>query len=108
MYTKVQLKWPAYCLVFFYLLVAIGSAAALAGGPDITNHVNNIGCRITALADDTLNGRISPSDDSVFFSGLTPLKSELTDFSSRYNTFFSQSNNSLNASQAVRTHQTGV
>lgn len=48
---------------------------ALAGGPDITNYINNVGCRITAVADDTLNGRISPVDDSVFFVGITPLKS---------------------------------
>lgn len=53
----------------------MGSAAALAGGPDITNHVNDIGCRLTALADDTLNGRISPSNSDVFFVGISPLKS---------------------------------
>ena len=47
----------------------------LAGGPDITNYINNVGCRIAAVADDTLNGRISPVDDSVFFVGITPLKS---------------------------------
>lgn len=61
--------------VFMYLVVCIGSAAALAGGPDIVYHYNNIGCRMAAVADDTLYGRISPSDDSVFYIGLTPLKS---------------------------------
>jgi hypothetical protein len=58
-----------------YLAISGGAAVALAGGPDITNYINNVGCRITAVADDTLNGRISPVDDSVFFVGITPLKS---------------------------------
>lgn len=60
--------------IFCYLLITIGSAAALFTGPDITNHVNGVGCRITAVVDDTLNGRISPSNDSIFFVGITPLK----------------------------------
>jgi hypothetical protein len=81
-----------------FIVISVGASAALFGGPDVTNHVNNIGCRLTAVIDDTLNGRISPSDDSVFFVGLTPLKSELTDFNSKIDTFFSQSNTSLNTS----------
>jgi hypothetical protein len=108
MYTRVELKWPAYCTILCYLVITVGSAGALAGGPDVTNYVNNIGCRLIAVADDTLNGRISPSDDSVFFVGLTPLKSEFTDFSTKLNTFFSQSNTCLNQSQDVRTTQTAI
>ena len=108
MYTRVELKWPAYCTILCYLVISVGAAGALAGGPDIINYVNNIGCRLTAVADDTLHGRISPSDDSVFFVGLTPLKSEFTDFASKLNTFFSQSNTSLNASQDVKTAQTAI
>jgi|JI8StandDraft_1071087.scaffolds.fasta_scaffold1498200_1 hypothetical protein len=61
--------------IFCYLTISTGAAVALAGGPDITNYVNNIGCRLTALIDDTLNGRISPENDTIFFVGLTPLKS---------------------------------
>ena len=75
LYNKVQLKWPAYLTIFLYLAISGGAAVALAGGPDITNYINNVGCRIAAVADDTLNGRISPVDDSVFFVGITPLKS---------------------------------
>lgn len=108
MYTRVELKWPAFCTIFCYLVISIGAAAALAGGPDVTNHVNNIGCRLVAVADDTINGRISPTDDTVFFVGLGPLKTEFVDFGAKLNTFFSQSNTSLNASQAVRTTQTSL
>ena len=108
MYTRVELKWPAYCTMLCYLVICVGASAALAGGPEITNYVNNIGCRLTAVADDTLNGRISPTDDSVFFVGLSPLKSEFGDFSLKLNTFFSQSNTSLNSSQSVRAAQTAI
>lgn len=58
-----------------YLLVTVGAAAALAGGPDIVYYYNNIGCQISAVIDDTLYGTISPSNDAIFFVGLTPLKS---------------------------------
>lgn len=90
------------------MAICVGSAAALSGGPDITNHINNIGCRITALADDTLYGRVSPSNDANFFVGIVPLSSEFTDFQSKYNTFFSQSNTSLNASQDIRAKQVAI
>lgn len=61
--------------IFCYLTITVGAGMALAGGPDITNYVNNIGCRLTAVIDDTQYGRISSDNNSVFFVGLTPLKS---------------------------------
>ena len=57
-----------------YILIVTGSSAALYSGPDITNHMNNFGCKLTAVLDDTINGRISPTNDAVFFVGLSPLK----------------------------------
>lgn len=72
MYGKCELKWPAFAMVAAYLIVLIGSAIALVEGPDVTNYFNNFGCRTLAVADDTLYGRISPSDDTVFFVGLKP------------------------------------
>ena len=108
MYGKCELKWPAYLAIFIYLLVCVSAAAALSGGPNVTNDYSNIGCQVMAVADDTLNGRISPTDDSAFFVGISPLYSELTSFDSGLNTFFTSSNTSLNNSQSIRTLQTGI
>lgn len=73
MYGKCELKWPAYLSIITYLLIVVSASAALAGGPNITNDVNNVGCQLMAVADDTLNGRISPTDEDVFFVGINPL-----------------------------------
>ena len=84
------------------MIIITGSAAAVYAGTDITNYFSNVGCRVTAVLDDTINGRISPSDDRVFFVGLSPLKDELTTFNGSYATFFSESNTSLNSSADIR------
>lgn len=77
MYGKCELKWPGYLAILSYLLIVISSAAALSTAPNVTNDYNNIGCQLMAVADDTLNGRISPTDSDVFFVGIAPLDEEL-------------------------------
>ena len=108
MFTKCELKWPAYVTVLTYLLIVIGSAAALSGGPDITNYYSNIGCKLMSVADDTLYGRISPTDDSTFFVGIVPLSSELLIFQGDLTTYFTDANTSLNNSQSIRAKQVGI
>lgn len=108
MYEKCELKWPSYITILIFIFIVTGSAAALYRGPDLTNHFNNFGCKLTAILDDTLNGRISPSDDTKFFVGISPLKDELTTFNGSFNTFFSESNTSLNASHDIRNRQTAI
>ena len=61
-----------------------------------------------AVADDTLYGRISPTDDSIFFVGIVPLDGELDSFNSGLNTYFTDANSSLNNSQNIRAQQTAV
>lgn len=75
MYQKFELKWPVVVTCLCYLIIIGGSAAALAGGTNIISHYSHIGCRLTALADDTLNGRLSTTDNSSFFVGIAPLSS---------------------------------
>lgn len=61
MYGRCELKWPAYMTVVLYLAIAVGAILGLIRGPDIVYYYNDIGCKTAAVADDTLNGRLSPT-----------------------------------------------
>lgn len=61
--------------MLLFALVTAAAAAAVTVGPDITNHLNNIGCKLMTVADDTLYGRMSVASSSKFFVGIVPLKS---------------------------------
>jgi hypothetical protein len=61
MYSKLELKWTAYCALFFYLAVMAGGILGVIKGADIVYSFNDLGCKTAAVADDTLNGRLSPS-----------------------------------------------
>jgi hypothetical protein len=90
MYGRCELKWPAYCAVLAYLLVLGGGIIGIIQGPDIVYYFNDVGCKTSALADDLLNGRISPSVDGRFFVGIAPLKTDLGIFQTSYNTIWTQ------------------
>jgi hypothetical protein len=93
MYGRCELKWPAYSALLLYLGIAIGAILGLMKGADIIYYFNDIGCKTAAVADDTLNGRLSPTVDNRFFVGLTPLSTDLTSFNSTFNTIWAQTVN---------------
>ncbi len=50
-----------------------GTILALISAPDIVNYYNDIGCKLSGIIDDTINGRLSPTVNNRFFIGLNPL-----------------------------------
>lgn len=94
MYTKCELKWPAYFSLIFYIIVFVGGIMGLIDGPMIIKKYNDFGCKNAAIFDDALNGRISGEVDGKFFVGLSPLNNELLVFNnSKLTTFYSDSSN---------------
>lgn len=75
MYTKCELKWPAYFSLIFYIIILTGGIIGLIEGPMIIKKYNDLGCKNAAIFDDLLNGRISGKVDGKFFVGLSPLNS---------------------------------
>lgn len=75
MYTKCELKWPAYFALIFYIIVCVGGLIGLIDGSTIIKKYNDVGCKNAAIFDDIINGRISGQVDGKFFVGLTPLSS---------------------------------
>lgn len=97
MYSKIELKWPAYISLVLYLIVCVGGLIALIEAPLIIKKFSDVGCKKAAMFDDMLNGRISPTVDGRFFVGLEPLRNELNIFNgTKIATFFSDSTNVLN------------
>jgi hypothetical protein len=62
-------------------------------GSDIVYSFNDVGCKITAIGDDILNGRLSPTVENRFFVGITPLSTDLSTFNSDFNTIWIQNQN---------------
>ena len=93
MYTACELKWTAYFTVIFYLVVVIGGVLAAINGSAIVKHWSDIGCKGAALADDIINGRLSPTVDDRFFVGISPLSSALTTYQTDIDTFWVQNEN---------------
>lgn len=65
----------------------------VAHGTDIVNNFNDIGCKLTSIGDDILNGRLSPTVSNRFFVGITPLAADLSSFNSNFNTIWTQNQN---------------
>jgi hypothetical protein len=89
-----------------------GAIMGAAHGTDIVYSFNDIGCRLTSIGDDILNGRLSPTVANRFFVGITPLATDLASFSSSFNTIWTQNQNvkipliqSLNSAGSVRVNQ---
>ena len=61
MYSKCELKWTAYCSIIFYVAIMVGGILGIIKGVDIVYSFNDVGCKIAAVADDTINGRLSPT-----------------------------------------------
>lgn len=94
MYSKCELKWPAYLSLLLYIIVCVGGLIALIEAPEIIKKYNDVGCKKAAIFDDLLYGRMSASTEGRFFVGLEPLRNELDIFnSSKIATFFSDSTN---------------
>ncbi len=74
MYSKCELKWPAYIALVLYIVVLVGGLLGLIDGSMIVKKYNDVGCKNAAIFDDLLNGRISGSVDGRFFVGLEPLR----------------------------------
>jgi hypothetical protein len=66
---------------------------AVLQGPDIVLYFNDIGCKMTAVADDIVNGRLSPSVSTRFFTGLSPFSTDLGTLIGSFNTIWTQSQN---------------
>ena len=61
MYGKCEVKWTAFCATFFFMAIMAGGILGIIKGVDIVSYFNNVGCKTAAVADDTLNGRLSPT-----------------------------------------------
>jgi len=60
-------------------------------GADIINYFSDVGCKLTAIPDDLLYGRISPSVSGRFFTGISPFATDLSSFKTNFNTIWTQS-----------------
>lgn len=69
-----------------------GSISGLLKGPEVFSHYNNTLCKLGALMDDTVNGRVS-DDGETFFIGLDPMGTQLLSLNSKLSTFYTQSQN---------------
>jgi len=87
------LKWTSYCAIVFYLVVLAGGIIGSIHGTDIVYNFNDIGCKMTAIGDDILNGRLSPTVANRFFVGIAPLATDLSSFNSSFNTMWIQNQN---------------
>ena len=94
-YHNCELKWTAYLTIVFYIVVAVGGIIAVMGGPNIVLYFNDVGCKMTAIGDDLVNGRLSSTVANRFFTGLSPFSTDLTSFISSFNTIWTQSSNVL-------------
>lgn len=92
MYTRFELKWTSYVLILVTLVCVGGSVSGLMKGSEVIGHFNNTGCKVVAIFDDTLYGRVSDDGES-FFIGMEPLATSLDLFNSKINTFYTQSSN---------------
>ena len=90
MYAACELKWTAYMTFIFYLVVLVGSLLAVISASDIVRYYNDVGCKGASLADDIINGRLSPTVDNRFFAGLTALSTALTTYQTDISTFWAQ------------------
>jgi hypothetical protein len=64
---------------------------AITQGTQIILNFNDIGCKLTAIADDIVYGKVSTTVDNRFFSGLSPYAADLTTFKAGFNTIWTQS-----------------
>lgn len=62
-------------------------------GSQIVLNVNDVGCKMVAVADDIVYGRLSPTVSNRFFSGLNPFATDLTSYKNSFNTIWTQSSN---------------
>lgn len=90
-YKNCELKWTSYVSVLCYLMVLIGGILAIMEGADIINYISDVGCKITAIPDDILYGRLSPTVSGRFFTGISPFSADLTSFKTNFNTIWTQS-----------------
>ena len=79
----------------------VGAILGLIKGVDIVYYFNDVGCKTSAVADDTLYGRLSPTVENRFFVGLSPFKNDLTTFNGSFSTIWTQNENVPNASNIV-------
>jgi hypothetical protein len=79
--------------IICYLAVAGAGIIAIVQGSNIILYFNDIGCKITAIGDDFVNGRLSPTVENRFFTGLSPFSTDLTSFKTNFNTIWTQSQN---------------
>lgn len=72
-------------------MVLVGGILAIMKGADIINYFSDVGCKLTAIPDDLLYGRISPSVSGRFFTGISPYAADLSSFKTSFNTIWTQS-----------------
>ena len=72
-------------------MVLIGGILAIMKGADIINYFSDVGCKLTAIPDDLLYGRISPSVSCRFFTGISPFATDLSSFKTNFNAIWTQS-----------------
>ena len=70
-----------------------GGILGIIRGADIIYYFNDIGCKTSALSDDTINGRMSPTVEDRFFVGLSPFSTDLSSFNSSFDTIWTQNQN---------------
>ena len=70
-----------------------GGILGIINGVSIVQHFNDVGCKVAAIGDDTMNGRMSPTVENRFFVGLTPYQTGLTSFHTNFNTIWTQNQN---------------
>lgn len=93
MYGKCELKWTAYISVICYLAIMAGGILGIIQGSNIINAFNDVGCKTAALGDDILYGRLSPTVENRFFTGIAPLSTDLVSYNSSFNTIWTQNSN---------------
>ena len=93
MYGKCELKWTAYCSVLFFTSIMIGGLLGIIKGVDIVYYFNDVGCKTASVADDTIYGRLSPTVENRFFTGLSPFSTDIASFNSSFNTIWTQNQN---------------
>ena len=72
-------------------MVLIGGILAIMKGADIINYFSDVGCKLPAIPDDLLYGRISPSVSGRFFTGISPFATDLSSFKTNFNAIWTQS-----------------
>ena len=71
----------------------MGGIIAVMGGPNIVLYFNDVGCKMTSVGDDIVNGRLSSAVANRFFTGLSPFATDLTSYIASFNTTWTQSQN---------------